>query len=81
MLEERGLGIIYPLLPRAARPDMRLQIDAVLPEAAALDRQTRTPTVLEIVEFRLQEDHQPQGPRLAQAPITQETPQPLDGGL
>ena len=26
-------GIIYPLLPRAACPDTRLQIDAVLPEA------------------------------------------------
>ena len=31
-------GIIYPLLPRAARPDTWLQIDAALPEAAALDR-------------------------------------------
>ena len=31
-------GIVYPLLPRAARPDMRLLIDAALPEFAALDR-------------------------------------------
>ena len=34
-------GIIYPLLTHAARPDTRLQIDAALPEAAALDRRTR----------------------------------------
>ena len=27
-------GIVYPLPPRAARPDTRLQIDAALPEAA-----------------------------------------------
>ena len=58
-------GIIYPLLPRAARPDTRLQIDAALPEAAALDRQTRPTTVLDIAESRLTENHQPQGPRLA----------------
>ena len=31
-------GIVYPLLPRAARPDTRLLIDAALPEAVALDR-------------------------------------------
>ena len=43
-------GIIYPLLPCAARPDTRLQIDAALPEAAALDRRTRPPTVLDIAE-------------------------------
>ena len=41
-------GIIYPLLPRAARPDKRVTIEAALPEAAALDRQSRPPTVLEI---------------------------------
>ena len=57
-------GIIYPLLPRAARPDTWLQIDAALPEAAPLDRRTR-PTVLDIVESRLPENHQPQGQRLA----------------
>ena len=58
-------GIVYPLLPRAARPDTQLLIDAALPEAAALDRWTRPPTVLDIVETRLPENHQPQGPRLA----------------
>ena len=57
--------IIYPLLPRAARPDTRLQIDVALPEAAALDRRTRPPTVLDIAESRLPENHQSQGPRLA----------------
>ena len=34
-------GIIYPLLPRAARPDTRVAIDATLPEAAAFSRQSR----------------------------------------
>ena len=58
-------GIIYPLLPHASRPDTRLQIDAALPKAAALDRRTRPPTVLDIVESRLPENHQPQEPRLA----------------
>ena len=58
-------GIIYPLLPHAARPDTGLQIDAALPEAAALDRRTRPPTVLDIAESRLTEEYQPQGPRLA----------------
>ena len=47
------LGIIYPL-----------QIDAALPEAAALDRRAQPPTVLDIAEPRLMEEYQPQGPRL-----------------
>ena len=42
-------GIVYPL-PRAARPDTRLTIDAALPEAAALNRGERPPTVVEIPE-------------------------------
>ena len=41
-------GIVYPMLPRAARPDTRVVI-----EAAALDRQSRPPTVLEIAETSL----------------------------
>ena len=57
--------IVYPLLPSAARPDTRPLIDAALPEAAALDRRSRPPTVLDIGETSLQENHQPQGPRLA----------------
>ena len=48
-------GIVYPL-PLAARPDTRLEIDAALPEAAALHRAERPPTVLEIPETgRLEE--------------------------
>ena len=63
--ERERPGIVYLLLPRAARPDTRLLIDAALPEAAALDRRSRPPTVLDITETRLPENHQPQGPRLA----------------
>ena len=58
-------GIVYPLLPLAARPDTRLTIDTALPESAALDRRSRPPTVLDIGGATLQENHQPQGPRLA----------------
>ena len=46
-------GIVYPLLPRAARPDTRVVIEAALPEAAALDRQAQPPTVLEKGETNL----------------------------
>ena len=52
-------GIVYPLLPRATRPDTRLLIDAaVLPESAALGRQSRLPTVLDIGET-VQKENQP----------------------
>ena len=52
--------IVYPLLPRATRPDTRLTIDAAsLPESAALGRQSRPPTVLDIGETALQENRQP----------------------
>ena len=40
----RRSGIVYPL-PRAARPDTRLTVNAALPEAAALQRTERPPTV------------------------------------
>ena len=43
-------GLVYPLLPRAARPDTLVVIEAALPEAAALDRRAQPPTVLEIDE-------------------------------
>ena len=46
-------GIIYPLLPRATRPDTQVVIEAALPEAAALDRRAQPPTVLEIDETNL----------------------------
>ena len=65
--ERERPGIVYPLLPRAARPDTWLMIDAALPEAAALDRRSRPPTVLEITESRLKEDSKPQGPRRRQS--------------
>ena len=42
-------GLIFPLL-YAARPDTRLVIDAAPPEAAALSRAERPPTVLDITE-------------------------------
>ena len=46
-LRERS-GIVYPLLPRAQRPDTNVTIDAALPEAAAVGRQALPPTVVEI---------------------------------
>ena len=46
-------GIIYPLLPRAHRPDTQVVIEAALPEAVALDRQAQPPTVLEIGDTNL----------------------------
>ena len=48
-------GIIY-LLPRAARPDTRLEVDAAPPDAAALSRAERPPTVLDIPETGRLED-------------------------
>ena len=41
-------GIIYPLLPRAHRPDARIIVDATLPEPATFQRQELPPTVVEI---------------------------------
>ena len=52
-------GIVHPLLPGATRPDTRLTIDAALLESAALDRRSRPPTVLDIGEAALQENHPP----------------------
>ena len=54
-------GIIYSL-PRAARPDTRLAIDATLPEAAALDRRERPPTVVDIPEPGRTEGNRLPGP-------------------
>ena len=65
--ERERPGIVYLLLPCAARPDTRLMIDAALLEAAALDSRSRPPMVLEIMETRLKEDSQPQGPGLRQS--------------
>ena len=46
-------GVVYPLLPRAQRPDTRVVIEAALPEAAALDRRAQLPTVVEIGDTSL----------------------------
>ena len=43
-----GFGIVYPLQPRAYRPDTRVIVDANLPEPAASQRQELPPTVVEI---------------------------------
>ena len=43
-----GAGIVYPLLPRAHRPDTSVTVDAALPEPAAFQRQDQPPTVVEI---------------------------------
>ena len=42
-----GSGIVYPLLPRAHRPDTSVTVDAALPEPAAFQRQDQPPTVME----------------------------------
>ena len=46
-LRERP-GIVYPLLPRAQRPDTSVAIEAALPEGAAVGRQALPPTVVDI---------------------------------
>ena len=46
-LRERP-GIVYPLLPRAQRPDTSVAIEAALPEAAAVGRQALPSTVVDI---------------------------------
>ena len=61
-------GIVYPL-PRAARPDTRLSIDAAPHEAAVLRRGEQPPTVVDIPEpghiggTRLPGPSQPRGSR------------------
>ena len=54
-------GIVYPL-PRAARPDTWLTIDAALPEAATLHCAERPPTVVDIPELRQLEEIAVQDP-------------------
>ena len=50
--------------PRAAHPDVRLDIDAALPEAAAVSRAERPPVVLEIPESeRLEPARRSESPR------------------
>ena len=53
-------GIVYQLLPRATCPDTKLVVDAAtLPESAALSRQSRPPTVLDLEETREKENQLP----------------------
>ena len=53
-------GIVYPL-PRAACPDTQLEVDAALPETAALSCMERPPTIVDIPETgRLEETHCPE---------------------
>ena len=41
-------GIVYPLLPRAHRPDTSVIVDAAFPEPTAFQRQDQPPTVVDI---------------------------------
>ena len=71
-------GIFYPL-PRAARPDTRLTIEAALSEAAALHRTERPPTVMDIPEPRQLEETRCPGPsqlRGSRSPRRQSRKQP-----
>ena len=61
-------GLLYPLLPRAARPDTRLEVDVALPEAAALDRRSRPPTVLDIADPSQTEEEPQPGPSQPRRP-------------
>ena len=79
-------GIVYPLLPRAARLDTRLQIDAALPEAAVLDRCNRPPTVVHIPEARTtKENRAPEHshPRGSHSPrhLSNKRPRNLSSGI
>ena len=71
-------GIVYPL-PRAARPDTLLMIDAALPEAAALHRTERPPTMVDIPEPRQLEETRcpgPSQPRGSRSPRRQSSKRP-----
>ena len=62
-------GIVYPLLPRATRPDTKLAIDAAtLPKSAALSRQSRSPTVLDLEEETREKENQPPSQSRRQPP-------------
>ena len=72
-------GIVYPLLPCAARPDTQLQIDAALTEAAVLDRRNHPPTVVDIPEARRTTENrlpEPSQPRGSSSPRRQSSKRP-----
>ena len=76
-------GIVYPL-PRAASPGTRLEVEAAPPEAAALSRAERPPTVLDILEtggYSLPRIIPEAWIALTQAPHTQTAQKPFVRGL
>ena len=53
-------GIVYLLLPRTTHPDTKLLIDTTtLPKSAAIGRQSRPPTVLDLEETSQKENQPP----------------------
>ena len=46
-------GVVFPLQPRAQRPDTRVVIEAALPDATVADRRAQPPTVVEIDDTSL----------------------------
>ena len=71
-------GVVYPLLPRAQRPDTRVVIEAALPEAAALDRRAQPPTVMEIGDTSLPQQASSPWRRASLKAVTQTPSQSLD---
>ena len=61
-------GLLYPLLPRTALPDARREVDATLPEAASLDRRSRSPMVLDIADPSQTEGEPQPGPTQPRRP-------------
>ena len=84
-------GLLCPLLPRDARQDTQLEVDAALPEEAALDRRLRPPTVLDIADPSQTEGEQPDRRRTPArtlaatqttlTPFLQAMPEPLHWSL
>ena len=80
-LDNRGQACCTRLLPSAARPDTWLEVDAALPEAAAVDRRSRPPMVLDIMDPSQTEGESPARTLAATqttlTPFPQATPEPL----
>ena len=66
-LRERP-GNVYPLLPRAQRPDTSVAIEAALPEAAAVGCQALPPTVVDIRTTSQPQPAQPTRRRASRKP-------------
>ena len=71
-----GAGIVYPLQPRGRRPDVCIQVEAALPEPAALLRpdlpQPESPT---------QQQEAPANRQRASRRLSRKRPQPLYSGI